>query len=162
MLIKSLNERHNQFATLELSNPFYSYDFKNDLNKERVYENLIETYDYDSYFDKNNDKPYRKRKELDKPKSHLELVNANGYIFAIGGEEEQGVISGDISRYNFEKNTWTYLDHLQEKRMDFAAAAANNDIYVFGGYNGTNLLNKIEVISSNGSVDTVTLNVSVK
>lgn len=42
--------------------------------------------------------------------------------------------------------------------MDFAATAVNNDIYVFGGYNGTKILNKIEVISSKGSTKTVRLN----
>ncbi len=155
---KSLKERKSQFATLEITKPFYSYTITNDLSKERIYENLIEPYDYDSSFYKNNDKPYRIRKNLDIAKSHLELVNSNGYIYAIGGIDQKNIISNDISRYNFEENTWTNIGQLAEKRMDFAAAAVNNDIYVFGGYNGTKLLNKVEVISSNGGTKTIRLN----
>ncbi len=151
----SLKTRRSQFATLKLTKSFYSYEFANDLSKERVFENLIEPV-YDDFY-KNNGEPYRIRKHLEIPESRLELVNSNGYIYAIGGVDEKNIVHNDIGRYDFEQNAWTRAGYLNEKRMDFAATAVNNDIYVFGGHNGSNVTDKIEVISSSGSVKTVEL-----
>ncbi|MDO5151017.1 MAG: kelch repeat-containing protein, partial [Oscillospiraceae bacterium] len=145
---KSVISRGAQFDTLEITKPFYEYDFKNDLSRERVYENLIQP--YDEFYKNTDNKPYRIRRSLNAPVSHLELVDAGGDIYAIGGADVNKKILSDVSRYNFGSNTWQTAGYLNTKRADFAAAAVEDNIYVFGGYDGSRVLNSIELITSKG------------
>ncbi|MDD6083958.1 MAG: kelch repeat-containing protein, partial [Oscillospiraceae bacterium] len=145
---KSVISRGAQFDTLEITKSFYEYDFKNDLSRERVYENLIQP--YDEFYKNTDNKPYRIRRSLNAPVSHLELVDAGGDIYAIGGADVNKKILSDVSRYNFGSNTWQTAGYLNTKRADFAAAAVEDNVYVFGGYDGSRVLNSIELITSKG------------
>lgn len=146
---KSVESRGAQFYTLEITKPFYEYDFKNDLSRERIYEKLVQP--YNEFYKNEDNNPFRIRRSLDEPGSHLELVNAGGDIYAIGGVDANNKIRSDISRYNFGQNTWQTAGYLDTKRTDFAAAAVSDKIYVFGGYDGNTVLNSIELITSEGA-----------
>jgi len=158
---KSVNERQAQFATLKLEHYYDEYDF-GDFNPEtqRIYENLEPPV---NEFQKNNGEPYRIRRSMKTPLSHLELVTSGGYIYAIGGVDRENEVSGDICRYDFEDNIWVQTNELNTRRMDFASAVNDKTIYVLGGYDGTEIVNNVEVISEETGVKTIeTENVLIK
>ncbi|TYQ13381.1 UNVERIFIED_CONTAM: YD repeat-containing protein [Acetivibrio alkalicellulosi] len=148
---KSLDLRMSQFSILVITKPFNTYNFTNDLSRERIYEKLE-----DLSFDKDNDSPYKLRRNLDVPKSRLGLVNSNGNIYAIGGANGS-IIYDTVQMYDPEEDRWSNIGSLNERRMELAAAVANNDIYVFGGFNGFDILDSIERVTSGGTIETIEL-----
>ncbi len=153
----SVQTRQNQFAVLELTKPRSEYDFKNDLTTERVYEKLIEP---TVSIDRDSNVTSVLRTAMNIPRSHFELINSGSNLYAIGGKSDKGQILNDISRYDYENNKWENIGCLSKSRMDYAAVAVSDKIYIIGGYDGSNVLNDIEVIYPDGSTQKLELNSS--
>jgi len=60
------------------------------------------------------------------------VKNDTLYTFAIGGNTEPAG-NNYLSRYNANSNTWTTLAPIPVPRLVFAAAVAQNKLFVFGG-----------------------------
>ena len=72
------------------------------------------------------------------------VKNDTAYAFAIAGNTTPAG-NNLLSRYNAISNTWTSLAPLPVTNVVFAAAVAQNKLYVFGGSDGTNYRSTIYV-----------------
>ncbi|MBQ5989431.1 MAG: hypothetical protein IJL67_08055 [Oscillospiraceae bacterium] len=154
----SVKARNAQFATLKITKYLEEYEVTNDLSSERIFEYLDEPQrDADDAFQFNNGEPYRIRRNLNTPLSDFELIYINGYIHALGGTDESGAVRNEILRYDINKNKWENDGSLNTGRADYASAAVNNTIYVTGGFDGKNVLDSMEAVSTDGKSETVKL-----
>jgi N-acetylneuraminic acid mutarotase len=98
---------------------------------------------------------WTERAPMPTARHHVASAVVDGKIYAIGGRIlGNGVPSEDIDEAvsNFDKNemydpstdTWTVKQPMQDKRSGFAAAAANGQIYVFGGQDVGGIFNSVE------------------
>lgn len=66
---------------------------------------------------------------------NLSTLNVNGRIYAIGGDNE--IVNGPmraIERYDVNKNEWTRLAPMTQRRQNSAVTILDGKIYVIGGY----------------------------
>jgi len=78
----------------------------------------------------------------------------DGYIYAIGGRHVGGPFSDAtpaawVEKYDIYNGVWTSVASLPAGRSDLAAAAVGGKIYIFGGYDGTNVLNSVMMYDPN-------------
>jgi N-acetylneuraminic acid mutarotase len=78
----------------------------------------------------------------------LAAVVVGDYIYAIGGRTDGGPFATSapmawVEKYDIFNGTWTTVASLPVGRSDLAAAAVGGKIYIFGGYDGTNVLNSV-------------------
>ena len=71
-------------------------------------------------------------------RAQCELQAVNGRIYAIGGSGGSGAISS-VESWALGDTTWRMEPSLNIARNQFASAVIGNDIYVFGGYNDSEL-----------------------
>jgi N-acetylneuraminic acid mutarotase len=83
--------------------------------------------------------------DMDTERDHLETVNFNGNIIALGGNPV-GCSSSSCSigspmrsaeSYNPGTNTWTDISSMLTPRKDFTAVVLGGDLYVVGGDDGS-------------------------
>lgn len=67
-----------------------------------------------------------------------ELQAVNGRIYAIGGDSESGYLSS-VESWAPGETSWTIEPSLNIARSRFASAVIGDDIYIFGGSNGSDL-----------------------
>ena len=88
------------------------------------------------------------------PRQGLAAVVVGNNIYAIGGRIFGGPFAGNnptacVEKYDIDKATWTMVEKLPGPRSDLAAAVKGNKIYVFGGYDGTNILSSVMMYDPN-------------
>ena len=79
----------------------------------------------------------------------LAMAEVNGRIYAFGGKTENGEYLNTVSEYDYIADEWTEdtsdpNNLMQTGKSDFAIAATDNDIYIFGGFDGENYLSTVE------------------
>ena len=75
------------------------------------------------------------------------LCTAKREIYSIGGID--GSYSADCQKYSVTKNKWMSLPNLQIIRAYCAAFSFNNnEVYVLGGHNRTDVVNTMEKINA--------------
>ncbi|MHC4499608.1 MAG: Kelch repeat-containing protein, partial [Planctomycetota bacterium] len=72
------------------------------------------------------------------PRWNYEMVVANGRIYAIGGGNTSGYLSS-VESWALGATSWRMEPSLNIARSGFASTVIGNDIYVFGGYDGSDL-----------------------
>ncbi|XP_016312927.1 gigaxonin-like [Sinocyclocheilus anshuiensis] len=81
------------------------------------------------------------------------VVSAEGYLFAIGGMNENKTVLSSGEKYDPETNTWTQIPPMMQARQHFAIAVLDGMIYVLGGENeDTEVLLTMEVFDPHCSV----------
>ncbi|KTF72948.1 hypothetical protein cypCar_00046608 [Cyprinus carpio] len=81
------------------------------------------------------------------------VVSAEGYLFAIGGMNENKTVLSSGEKYDPETNTWTQIPPMMQARQHFAIAELDGMIYVLGGENeDTEVLLTMEVFDPHCSV----------
>ena len=65
------------------------------------------------------------------------ILNIGDVIYLIGGNLGES-LTGLVYNYNFTNNSWVKVNNLDEPRENFGAVNIENELYVFGGYQGTN------------------------
>ena len=132
----------NDLVLVNLSNSFLKEYFDN-ISKELVFK----------WIDLNPSNPPPIRY------SHTaQAINDKLYVFGGYGGKSGNDFLNDLWVYDPENNTWTELEPNQnnknnnknknkipQKRYSHSAQTINNKMYVFGGYNDTNLLNDLWV-----------------
>ena len=76
---------------------------------------------------------WRERVPLALPRARLAVALHDGQIYAIGGETAQG-ITGQVSRYDLRKDTWTAVAEKPTPAANISAVILEGRIYVPGGY----------------------------
>ncbi len=79
----------------------------------------------------------------------LAMAEVNGRIYAFGGKTENEEYLNTVSEYDYIADEWTEdtsdpNKQMQKGKSDFAIAATDNDIYIFGGFDGENYLSTVE------------------
>ena len=79
----------------------------------------------------------------------LGMAEVNGRIYAFGGKTDNNEYLNTVSEYDYIADKWTeYIDDPDKQMLtgksNFAIAATDNDIYIFGGFDGTNYFNTVE------------------
>ncbi|WP_027622832.1 Kelch repeat-containing protein [Acetivibrio clariflavus] len=83
------------------------------------------------------------------PREGLGMAEVNGRIYAFGGKTDDNEYLNTVSEYDYIADKWTeYIDDPDKQMLtgksNFAIAATDNDIYIFGGFDGTNYFNTVE------------------
>ncbi|XP_056622637.1 gigaxonin [Triplophysa dalaica] len=74
------------------------------------------------------------------------VVSAEGFLFAIGGMDENKTVLSSGEKYDPETNTWTSIPAMMQARQHFGIAELDGMIYVLGGENNeTEVLLTMEV-----------------
>ena len=73
-------------------------------------------------------------------------INLNNDIYVVGGKlaNNPSIILDLVEVYNSETESWSTIASLQHARWNPKTAIANDKLYVFGGMDGTTLLNIVE------------------
>lgn len=79
----------------------------------------------------------------------LAMAEVNGRIYAFGGKTDSDEYLNTVSEYDYIANEWTEFTadpnkQMQTGKSDFAIAATDNDVYIFGGTDGSNYFNTVE------------------
>ncbi|XP_065134864.2 gigaxonin isoform X1 [Paramisgurnus dabryanus] len=61
------------------------------------------------------------------------VMSAEGYLFAIGGMDENKTVLSSAEKYDPETNTWTPIPPMMEARQHFGIAELDGMVYVLGG-----------------------------
>ncbi|XP_051580040.1 gigaxonin-like [Myxocyprinus asiaticus] len=81
------------------------------------------------------------------------VVSAEGYLFAIGGMDENKTVLSSGEKYDPETNTWTPIPAMMQARQHFGIAELDGLIYVLGGENkDTEVLLTMEVFDPHCNV----------
>ncbi|VDK46279.1 unnamed protein product [Anisakis simplex] len=75
---------------------------------------------------------------------YIAACELNGKIIAVGGSDGYTRLRS-AEMYDPEKNQWTLIAEMNEKRSDAAAASMAGRVYVAGGYTGTTILQSVEM-----------------
>lgn len=75
------------------------------------------------------------------PVTHASAVVVGGLIYVPGGDQQNGFPSDVLEVYNPKDNSWALKTHTPIAISRYAIAALEGNIYLFGGWNGTNKLN---------------------
>lgn len=67
------------------------------------------------------------------------LVEANGKLYAIGGQGEDGKPLASVEQYDPATNQWTFKSPLPTARSYLACLTVQNRIWAIGGYDGSGL-----------------------
>ncbi|GFN92473.1 kelch-like protein 10 [Plakobranchus ocellatus] len=87
-------------------------------------------------------------------RSYVSVALLDGFIYAMGGFEgpprnPSGVINSprlrSAERFNPSTNQWTLIANMRERRSDASATSLNGEIYICGGFNGSECLCSAEV-----------------
>ncbi|RUS89374.1 hypothetical protein EGW08_002894 [Elysia chlorotica] len=87
-------------------------------------------------------------------RSYVSVALLDGHIYAMGGFEgpprnPSGVINSprlrSAERFNPLTNQWTLIANMRERRSDASATSLNGEIYICGGFNGSECLCSAEV-----------------
>jgi|GEM_PF-641979 len=76
----------------------------------------------------------------------LAMAEVNGRIYAFGGKTDNGEYLNTVSEYDYIEDKWTEntSNQMQTGKSDFAIAATDNDVYIFGGFDGEEYLDTVE------------------
>jgi hypothetical protein len=75
------------------------------------------------------------------------VASTNGKIYAIGGENQTGVLD-IVEEYDPISDTWTTKANMPEPRAAFASVSASNGkIYVIGGYGHNDLVLEFDPVA---------------
>jgi len=87
--------------------------------------------------------PWRPAPPLGVPRGFLALISAQGYLYAIGGSNDQGgrmTLLRTVERAKIEADgglgPWVFVSPLLTPRRGPAALISHGFLYVIGGYNG--------------------------
>jgi N-acetylneuraminic acid mutarotase len=79
---------------------------------------------------------------LNSPRSMFAVVHANGYLYAIGGEDGTGNVYDTIERATIlsdgSLSNWEIVSRMNQNRYALEAVTINGYIYILGGDNGRN------------------------
>ncbi|XP_030646596.1 gigaxonin [Chanos chanos] len=73
------------------------------------------------------------------------VVTAEGYLFAIGGMDENKTVLNSGEKYDPETNTWTPIPPMKQARQNFGIAELDGMVYVLGGEDEDRELLTVEV-----------------
>lgn len=74
------------------------------------------------------------------------LFSLGGYLYAIGGRDQNCLSLNSGERYSPETNTWTPIAPMEHGRVGFGLVAVDDNIYALGGSNDmTDPLTSVEV-----------------
>ena len=78
-------------------------------------------------------------------RKHLEAVECNGFIYAIGGKQgnHQKSRLKNVEKYDPNSNTWTYVCDLRIERSALSACVVDGKIYAIGGFSADGNIVKI-------------------
>jgi len=87
--------------------------------------------------------------DMNQVRSRHALTNVKDKVYAIGGENEYGILN-HCEYYDIKENKWIVVGQLHGARCNLSACSLDNSIYVIGGWNKS-YLNTIEEldVSSN-------------
>lgn len=85
-------------------------------------------------------------------RNKFEAVYMNGYIYAIGGYNESGVLTS-AEKYDTqsEEASWQYISEIPKGALGFAAANTYDKIYVAGGYSGGQSISDLQIYNTNSN-----------
>jgi Tol biopolymer transport system component len=82
--------------------------------------------------------------QMSSPRYAHTVVIANGYIYAIGGDNGVNVTLASVERAQIlgdgTLGTWTYVSSMSGARAMLAAVVVGNNLYAMGGWDGSTLL----------------------
>jgi subtilisin family serine protease/N-acetylneuraminic acid mutarotase len=78
--------------------------------------------------------------------SMLCAVSVGNIIYLTGGSDDAGLAIA--TAYSFNAGAWTAMNDLATARYGHAMAVVGGKLYVFGGRNGTTILDSVEVMAS--------------
>ena len=91
---------------------------------------------------------WRPAAAMQKPRVSLQLVSLDGFVYAIGGEDEKGQVLASVECYDAVADRWTLVRPLRTRRTGASCCvvplAAPPAILVAGGWDGEAHLNSIE------------------
>ncbi|XP_029109122.1 gigaxonin isoform X2 [Scleropages formosus] len=73
------------------------------------------------------------------------VVAAEGYLFVVGGMDENKTVLSSGERYDPDTNTWSAIPPMRQARQNFGIAEIDGLIYVLGGEDGETELLTMEV-----------------
>jgi len=141
----------------ELKNTFLNKSYKIDLKKDKQWyeiaspdeaveylsasvfnDTLVVTGGYERYTASvevycsalNN---WHKIARLKTARSHVELVNCEGYLYALGGIDDYDFNLSSVERLSAFDSKWEFVQSMLTPRQGHAVVSFKNSIYVFGG-----------------------------
>jgi len=94
---------------------------------------------------------------MNQKRSYVSVALLDGHIYAMGGFEGPPRTPGDsgnlprlrsAERFNTQSNQWTKISAMREARSDASATTCQDQVYVCGGFNGSDCLHSAESYSS--------------
>ncbi|CAH1781616.1 unnamed protein product [Owenia fusiformis] len=74
---------------------------------------------------------------------HHKLTVVDGYIFAIGGQNNQNEYLNSVEKYDLQSNIWTQVEPMPKIARCVAATSYRGDLYVFGGESKTEVYDSV-------------------
>ncbi|KAM6946111.1 gigaxonin [Aplochiton taeniatus] len=73
------------------------------------------------------------------------VVSADGYLFVIGGMDEDKTVLSSAEKYDPDSNSWSPIPPMRQARQNFGVAELDGMIYVLGGENEDSELVTVEL-----------------
>ena len=89
------------------------------------------------------DREWAKAQSMNCKRAGLVAVHCNGFIYAIGGDHEQGRRS--VEKYDVANDQWMFVSSLNVGRCFHGACVLNDKIYVVGGSQSFSFLNPSKI-----------------
>ncbi|RXE58134.1 Kelch repeat-containing protein [Acetivibrio mesophilus] len=107
----------------------------------KSYSNMLEVYDPVS-------KTWTKKANMPKGLAGHRAVSLNGYLYVVGGKQEQqnkydSEFSQNVYKYDPASNSWSTVASLPVPMTYHGLVAVNGKIYAIGGYNSTGMLDSV-------------------
>ncbi|XP_077302607.1 kelch-like protein 5 [Arctopsyche grandis] len=85
-------------------------------------------------------------KEIQQARQSFKAAVMDGQVFVFGGcfESYEHTLNS-VERYDPGTNTWTYMAAMSTQRYSHEIAVVGMEVYVIGGYSGTNVFNTMEI-----------------
>ncbi|XP_051918030.1 gigaxonin [Hippocampus zosterae] len=73
------------------------------------------------------------------------VVSAEGFLFVVGGRDENNIVLDTGEKYDPESNTWSPIPSMLQTRQNFGVVELDGLIYILGGENAESELTTVEV-----------------